>query len=323
MLLKIDGLKTYFKTAYGLLKAVDNVNLSIPNGSVVSLLGESGCGKTITAFSILRLIKKPGKIIEGSINFNGTDILKIPEKKMQSIRGREISMIFQEPMTALNPSFTVEYQIKESLKIHKIIDKSGMDDYIFKLFRSVNIPNPKIILKSYPFSLSGGLRQRVTIAIALSCSPQLLIADEPTTALDVTIQFQILKLLKKIKEERNISILFITHDLGIVADIANYIYVMYTGKVVEKGYMESVFKNPGHPYTEGLLRSYPAKINKNQVKELYSIRGVVPSLYNLPEGCTFYPRCDYAKKLCKENVPELLEIEDNHYAACFKAQGLI
>lgn len=314
-LLKIKNLKTYFYTDEGIVKAVDDVSLRINKGETLCVVGESGCGKSITAMSILRLIPNPpGKIEGGEIVFEGRDILKLSEEEVRSIRGNKISMIFQEPMTSLNPVFTIGSQIIEAIMLHQNLDKKAAIEKAIEALKLVGIPRADEIINSYPHELSGGMRQRAMIAMAMVCNPTLLIADEPTTALDVTIQAQILDLMRKLKQETKTSIMLITHDLGVVAEMADYVSVMYSGKVVEEANVLELFKNPLHPYTLGLLESKP-QIHVDKEK-LYSIPGQVPSPFDLPKGCYFYPRCERAMNICKECVPKLKEINDGHYVSC-------
>jgi oligopeptide/dipeptide ABC transporter ATP-binding protein len=319
--LSVKNLKTHFFSDNGVAKAVDGISFDIPKGKTLCLVGESGSGKSITSLSIMRLIDSPGKIVDGNIFLENIDLLNLSEKEMKNIRGSKISMIFQEPMTSLNPSYTVGFQIMETLKLHNKLSKKELREKAIEALNLVAIPSPEERLKEYPFKLSGGMRQRVMIAMAMACNPNLLIADEPTTALDVTIQAQVLALMNDLKEKKNTSILFITHDLGVVAEMADYVAVMYTGKIVEKSTVENIINSPKHPYTEGLLMSLPQKGKTERKSKLYSIEGNVPSLFNLPEGCTFWPRCPFAKDICKKEKPVLEKITDNHEVACFKVQG--
>lgn len=314
-LLVIKGLKTYFFTRRGEIPAVDGIDIEIPKGKVVGIVGESGCGKSITALSVINLIQKPGKIVEGEINLEGKDLTLLNKKEMRKVRGNEIAYIFQEPMTTLNPVYTVGKQVSEAILLHKKISKAEAKEKVIKIFKEVGIPEPEKRYDSYPHQLSGGLRQRVVIGMAMVCNPKLLIADEPTTALDVTIEAQILKLMKKLQQENNTSIMMITHNLGIVAEICDYVYVMYAGKVMEKTDVFELFKNTLHPYTEGLMKSIPTLSSSKT--HLYSIRGMVPNLLNLPKGCKFCPRCDKATKRCSEEEPNLYEFKKGHYVRCF------
>ncbi|MGE5673279.1 MAG: ABC transporter ATP-binding protein [Mycobacterium leprae] len=317
-LVDIRNLKTYFYTEDGVVPAVDGVNLYIKRGETLGVVGESGCGKSVTSLSVMRLIPNPpGKIVEGEILFEGEDIVKKPEADMRKIRGNDISMIFQEPMTSLNPVYTIGDQIAEAIQLHQGLNQKEATDKAVEMLRLVGIPLPERRVKEYPHQLSGGMRQRVMIAMALSCNPKLLIADEPTTALDVTIQAQILELMKKLKKELGMAIMLITHDLGVVAEMAERVVVMYGGKVVEEGDVVSIFKSPLHPYTEGLLKSIP-RLDED-VEKLHVIEGVVPNPLHLPQGCRFHPRCPYALEKCKESQPELEQVAPGRYVACFIA----
>ncbi|WP_313756338.1 ABC transporter ATP-binding protein [Tissierella sp.] len=319
-ILNIRNLKTYFYTDKGVVPAVDDVSIQVNKGQIVGIVGESGCGKSVTSLSILQLIDLPGKIVDGEIIFNGENLLNYSKAKMRSIRGNKISMIFQEPMTSLNPAYTVGKQVAEVMLIHnKKITKNEAKKIVINMFEHVGIPEPEKRYNSYPHQLSGGLRQRVMIAMALVCRSRLLIADEPTTALDVTIQAQILNLMKNLQKQIDTSIILITHNLGVVADMCDYVYVMYAGKVMEQGDVFELFDSPLHPYTEGLLKSIP-KANNDDVKleRLYSIKGIVPNLLYLPKGCRFSPRCDYAMDICREKEPELVDSGNGHLVRCFK-----
>lgn len=314
-LLEIKNLSVCFKTDDGIVNAVDDVSLSVDTGQTVCLVGESGCGKSVTSLAIMKLIQTPpGEITQGEILFEGNDIIKMDDDKIRHLRGNNIAMIFQDPMTSLNPVYTCGYQIAESLKQHKDITAKEADDKAVTLLNQVKIPDPQKIAAAYPHQLSGGMRQRVMIAMALSCDPKLLIADEPTTALDVTVQAQILDLLAEIKEERNMAILFITHDLGVVAEIADNVVVLYAGKVVERGSAIDIYENAKHPYTIGLMNSVPTLEKSN--KQLYVIPGTLPDATAFGTGCRFYDRCDRHTDACKELPPETT-ITDTHSAACF------
>lgn len=315
--LEIKDLKTYFYTPDGIVKAVDGINLSVKRGSILGIVGESGCGKSMTAMSILNLVPQPpGKIVSGEILYEGRDILKLKESEMRAIRGAKISMIFQEPMTALNPVFTVGEQIAEALRVHKGMNRREAMDKAAELLSLVNIPSARDRIKDYPHQLSGGMRQRVMIAMAISCSPSIVIADEPTTALDVTVQAQVLDLLKQLMEKMGMSMILITHDLGVIAEAANDVAVMYAGRIVEYAGTEGLFAAPTHPYTEGLLNSIP-RFNKKKRERLKAIPGVVPRLLDLPEGCKFYGRCGIAIDRCKKEEPLLKEKAKGHLARCW------
>ena len=318
--LEVKNLKTYFYTDEGEIPAVDGVDFSLERGETLAIVGESGCGKSVTSLSILRLIATPpGKIVDGEILYNGRDLLKLSEKEMRSIRGNDISMIFQEPMTSLNPVFTVGKQIMESLIYHQNMTKEQARERAIEMLRLVDIPNPEKCINNYPYNLSGGMRQRVMIAMALACNPKVLIADEPTTALDVTIQAQILKLMAELQKKTETGIILITHDLGIVAQIARNVMVMYAGEAVEYADVRSIFKDPRHPYTIGLLKSIPS-IHETQ-DELYTIKGMVPSPKNLPKGCLFAPRCEYATERCLQERPPLVDIGEGRKLRCWNCTG--
>ena len=314
-LLEVKDLKTYFYTDAGVAKSVDGVTFSVERGKVLGIVGESGCGKSVTSLSIMRLVDPTtGRYEGGSILFDGQDILKLPEKEMQKLRGNKISMIFQEPMTSLNPVFTIGYQIEESLMLHKGMDKKAARARAIELLEMVGIPEAAKRVDEYPHQLSGGMRQRVMIAMALAGDPELLIADEPTTALDVTIQAQILDLLKELQEKLHMSIIFITHDLGVIAEMADEVAVMYAGEIVEKAKTRELFDDPKHPYTVGLMDSIP-DINQ-EVERLTTLEGLVPSLYDMPKGCHFAPRCKYACPECEEKHVELTDWEGGRQVRC-------
>lgn len=298
-LLEVKNLRTYFFTSSGVLKAVDDVSFDIREGELVSLVGESGCGKSITALSIIRLVPPPGKIVSGEIFFKGEDLTKITEDRMREIRGNSIAMIFQDPMTSLNPVYTIGEQIAEVLRLHRKMNKREAWEAAIEAMREVAIPDPTKRAKDYPHQLSGGMRQRVMIAIALACEPDLLIADEPTTALDVTIQAQILELLNELRQKKRLAVLLITHDLGVVAEVADRVCVMYTGKIVEEAAVAEIFETPRHPYTQGLLRSVP-KLSFSTEKRLQTIEGTLPNLANLPPGCHFAQRCQFRRVECEQ-----------------------
>lgn len=317
-LLQVKGLKTYFLDKRGSVPAVDGVDFVLRRGETLGIVGESGCGKTITAMSILHLLPPKAHIVEGSILFKGTDITHFSSEEMSKIRGKEISMIFQEPMTSLNPVYTVGYQISEAILCHEKLSKKQAREKSIEMLRLVNIPVPEKRVDQYPHQLSGGMRQRVMIAMALSCDPELLIADEPTTALDVTIQAQILDLLRDLRKKLNMSIMMITHDLGVVAEMADYVLVMYSGKVMEYTKVDELFKDPLHPYTQGLCKALP-KIG-DTVEKLYVIPGRVPSLYDLPKGCRFWPRCPFKEERCKTELPPLYRRGERR-VSCFRYES--
>jgi len=317
-LLEVKNLHTYFETKRGTVKAVNGVSYSVEAGKTLGVVGESGSGKSVSAMSIIKLLDGNGYIDQGEIIFDGKDLVKVPINEMQHIRGNDISVIFQEPMTSLNPVFTVERQISEPFIIHQGMSKKEASKQVVEMLSLVRIPNPEAVAKQYPHQLSGGMRQRVMIAMALACKPKLLIADEPTTALDVTIQAQILKLMNELKEETNTSILFITHDLGVINEMADDVAVMYCGQVVEKAPAKDIFGDKSkysHPYTEGLMYSIP-RLDTPADTRLEAIPGAVPHPLNLPKGCKFAPRCKYATDKCKQVEPELLEIEEGHEIRC-------
>lgn len=315
-LLEIKDLHTSFFTHLGEVKAVSGVSFGVDEGEVVAVVGESGSGKSVTAFSAMRLVSEPGKIVSGSISFEGQDLAKVPEKQMQKIRGNQISMIFQDPMTSLNPVLTVGDQITEALKWHQNMDKTQGRKIALDMLRLVGIPSPESRLSQYPHEFSGGMRQRVMIAIALACNPKLLIADEPTTALDVTIQAQIMDLLRDLKNKLGTSVILITHDLGVVAGMANRVIVMYGGKVVETGYVNDIYYNSKHPYTWGLLRSV-TRLDSDEKQRLIPIDGQPPDLLHPPKGCGFCDRCDYAMRVCLDNPPEFFDIGNGHKSRCW------
>lgn len=319
-LLELIDLKTYFYTEYGVVRAVDGVSLTVKPCQTVGLVGESGCGKSVTSLAIMRLIRPPGKIVGGEISFNqeGKSIclskLDPRGKQIRSIRGNEIAMIFQEPMTSLNPVFTIGSQIMESIILHQRLNKKEARGRAIQMLNKVGIPLPEQRIDEYPHQLSGGLRQRAMIAMALSCRPSLLIADEPTTALDVTIQAQVLDVMMDLQDEFKTSIIMITHDLGVIAETADEVVVMYVGKVVEKASVYNVFHHPKHPYTQGLMESLPSITAP--ATSLHPIKGVVPDPINAPVGCRFEPRCPKAMEICKTNAPSLSNVAPNHWVAC-------
>ena len=317
-LLEVTDLKTQFPTRAGLVRAVDGVSFTIGEGELLGLVGESGCGKSITALSIMRLIYPPGKIVEGSIKFKGEELTKASDERLREIRGNDIAMIFQDPMTSLNPVYRVGEQIAEALRLHRKLDKKAAWNAAIDAMREVAIPSPERRVNDYPHQLSGGMRQRVMIAMALACDPELLIADEPTTALDVTIQAQILELLDELRRSRKLAVLLITHDLGVVAEVADRVCVMYTGKVVEESGVDELFADPKHPYTRGLLRSVPklTEVGIAKAERLQTIEGTVPSPTNLPFGCHFAPRCEHRMEVCVSGYIPLTELESGVKVRC-------
>jgi oligopeptide/dipeptide ABC transporter ATP-binding protein len=317
MLLEVRDLSTSFFTARGEARAVDGVSFSLDAGRTLGLVGESGCGKSVTSLSIMRLVAAPGRIVGGSVSFDGTDLLSLSEDEMREVRGDRIAMIFQDPMTSLNPVYTVGDQIAEAVRLHQGLGRRASWERAVEMMALVAIPDPRRRAASYPHELSGGMRQRVMIAMALSCTPKLLIADEPTTALDVTIQAQILELLARLQREMNLALLLITHDLGVVAEVCDDVAVMYAGKIVERGTARQIFKRPAHPYTRGLLRSIPRLAGEgNRVSRLDSIEGTVPGLLSLPPGCRFAPRCAHRVALCDAAEPELMDAGGGQLARC-------
>ena len=314
-MLSVEDLKVYFFSDGRVARAVDGVSYAVQNGETVCLVGESGCGKTVSALAIMRILPMPpGRIMGGRILFNGQNLLDLDEEEMQKVRGKQMAMIFQEPMTSLNPVFTVEDQIGEAIMVHENISQEELRRRCVQLLRDVGIPSPEERLKDYPHQLSGGQRQRVMIAMALACNPDLVIADEPTTALDVTIQAQILSLFRELKKRREMSLLYITHDLGVVSTIADRIYVMYAGVIAEQGNTGSIFREPKHPYTQGLLASLPSRAKRG--KALYSIPGTVPNPAYKPAGCPFHPRCPHAIDPCRSIYPALCDYGGGHLSRC-------
>ncbi|NBG89368.1 ABC transporter ATP-binding protein [Isachenkonia alkalipeptolytica] len=314
--LKAEGIKTSFQTSEGKVVAVNDVDLTIKEGKILGVVGESGCGKSVTALSIMRLVPQPnGKIEEGRIEFMGKNLLELSNEEMRKIRGAEISMIFQEPMTALNPVYSIGNQMNEMLKVHRGLSEKQATERSIELINMVGIPRAEKVIKEYPHQLSGGMRQRVMIAMALSCDPKFMIADEPTTALDVTIQAQVLELMKDLNEQMGTSIMFITHDLGVIAEMADDVVVMYAGKIVEEADVVTLFHDPKHPYSVGLLKSRPDMVEEDE--ELEAIEGMVPSLLNMPKGCPFNPRCKHCMEICKEKMPVLKEITPGHKVRCW------
>jgi oligopeptide transport system ATP-binding protein len=319
-LLQVKDLKTYFFTDDGVVRAVDGVTYDIQIGEIMGLVGESGCGKTVSALSILRLIPNPpGRIIAGEILFEGEDLLKTDDEEIRNIRGHRIAMIFQEPMTSLNPVLTIGRQITESLELHLKMDRASATRRAIELMEMVGIPEAKTRIHDYPHQFSGGMRQRVMIAMALSCNPKLLLADEPTTALDVTIQAQILELLTKLTRDLGTAVIIITHNLGVVARYADRVYVMYAGKIVETAAARELYGNPRHPYTLGLLKSVP-RLDQTRKDRLEPIEGFPPDLIHMPEGCSFRPRCKYAVARCQREEPPLQPVTSAHQAACWEWQ---
>jgi oligopeptide/dipeptide ABC transporter ATP-binding protein len=327
-ILEIEDLQTHFFTPAGAIRAVDGVSYSLRSGETLGVVGESGCGKSVTALSILRLVANPpGRIVGGAIRFEGTNLLDLTETEMERIRGNDISMIFQEPMTSLNPLMTVGRQISEAIVLHQGLSQRDATDQATEMLRRVHIPEPERRVHAYPHQLSGGMRQRVMIAMALSCNPKVLIADEPTTALDVTIQAQILDLMRELQDTLGTAIILITHDMGVVAETADRVVVMYAGRKVEEASVDDLFERPGHPYTKGLLGSIPsldvaARSNTNRAR-LTEIKGMVPSLANLPKGCSFAARCSFATDECRAAYPPLVQHEPGHFIACWYADRLL
>jgi oligopeptide/dipeptide ABC transporter ATP-binding protein len=326
--LEVDNLQTHFFTAAGVMKAVDGVSYSVKSGETLGVVGESGCGKSVTALSILRLVATPpGRIVGGAIRFQGKNLLDLTEKEMETIRGNDVSMIFQEPMTSLNPLFTVGKQISEAIALHQGLSKKDAHEKAIEMLRRVYMPEPEKRAQVYPHQMSGGMRQRVMIAMALSCNPKVLIADEPTTALDVTIQAQILDLMRELQDQFGTAIVLITHDMGVVAENADRVVVMYAGRKVEEAPVADLFDRPGHPYTKGLLGSIPhldeVALSGARRTRLNEIKGMVPSLAKLPAGCRFAPRCSLATDQCRTHYPPLQEHRPNHWVSCWQAETLL
>jgi oligopeptide/dipeptide ABC transporter ATP-binding protein len=314
-LLTINNLKTHFHIGKRVVKAVDGVSVSVNEGETLALVGESGCGKSVTAMSIMRLVPEPPAQLSGEILFRGEDMLKLPAERVRAIRGKEISMIFQEPMTSLNPAYSIGEQISEAVRVHGTMDKKAAWERAVEMLEMVGIPAAAQRAGEYPHQMSGGMRQRVMIAMALACSPKLLLADEPTTALDVTIQAQILDLIRKLARELNTALILITHDLGVVAEMAQRMAIMYAGRIVEQGSVAEVFARPRHPYTAGLMESIP-RLDGVKKQKLHTIEGVVPDLSQLPPGCAFAGRCEYAQPLCRAEYPPLTVLADGRQLAC-------
>jgi oligopeptide/dipeptide ABC transporter ATP-binding protein len=326
--LEIENLQTHFFTAGGVVRAVDGVSYAVRSRETLGVVGESGCGKSVTALSILRLVADPpGRIVGGAIRFAGTNLLDLTERQMEGIRGNDISMIFQEPMTSLNPLMTVGRQISEAIALHRGLSRRDAMDRAIEMLRRVHIPDPERRAHAYPHQLSGGMRQRAMIAMAVSCNPKLLIADEPTTALDVTIQAQILDLMRELRETLGTAIVLITHDMGVVAENADRVVVMYAGRKVEEASAKDLFEQPGHPYTKGLLGSIPdveaAAHTRTRRARLNEIKGMVPSLASLPQGCTFAPRCGLASEQCRASYPPLVQYRPDHWVACWHAEHVL
>jgi oligopeptide/dipeptide ABC transporter ATP-binding protein len=319
-LLEIENLKTYFYTWAGVVKAVDGISLKVKEGETLGLVGESGSGKSVTALSILQIVPKPGKIIDGRILYRGENLLEKKEEEMQKIRGKEIAYIFQDPATSLNPVFSIADQLVEVIRRHQNVSKDQALEKAIELFRLVEIPDPEIKMWNYPHQLSGGMKQRIAVARALSCQPTLLLADEPTTNLDVTIQAQILELMKNLKKKLGMAMILITHDMGVVAGVADRIAVLYAGRVCESASTRTIFYNPLHPYTKALLTAVPNLAMRKE--KLTIIRGTIPNLIEPPTGCRFHPRCDFAEPACIATVPPLVEIEPEHYVACIRAKEI-
>lgn len=322
-LLEIRNLKTYFRQDHKIFRSVDGVSFHINAGEILGLVGESGCGKSVTSLSIMRLLGEKGYTAGGEILFEGTDLLKLPENEMNQIRGQKIAMIFQDPMVSLNPVYSVGQQLTEAIRAHKKISKADAMAHALDMLNKVGIPSPEQRLREYPHQLSGGMRQRVMIAMALCLQPRLLIADEPTTALDVTIQAQILNLIRRMNREMGMSVLMITHDLGVIAQLCDRVVVMYAGQIVEMADVKSLFQNPLHPYTSGLMRAIPTLNRQNtDSQELYTIPGMVPSPDNLPQGCRFAERCPYMQEPCTAAIPPLRHEGNNHFSACIRADAV-
>jgi oligopeptide/dipeptide ABC transporter ATP-binding protein len=327
-LLEVDNLQTHFFTPAGIVKAVDGVSYAVKRGETLGVVGESGSGKSVTALSILRLVAEPpGKIVGGAVRFQGVNLLDLSEPDMEAVRGNDISMIFQEPMTSLNPLFSVGGQISEAVALHQGLSRRAAMEQAVEMLRRVYIPEPEKRAHAYPHQLSGGMRQRAMIAMALSCNPQVLLADEPTTALDVTIQAQILDLIRELQDRLGMAIVLITHDMGVIAENADRVVVMYAGRKVEEADVDDIFDNPGHPYTKGLLGSIPhldvAARGGIRRPRLEEIKGMVPSLAALPKGCSFAPRCNLASDPCREAYPPLRQHRPGHWVACWQAEQLL
>ena len=319
IVLDIKNLRSHFFTAKGQVPAVDGVSIRVPAGKIIGIVGESGCGKSMTSMSVMGLLRYPGRVVGGTITLDGKDITHLRPKEISKVRGNEISMIFQEPMTSLNPVYPVGKQVREAILLHQKVSKEEAKERVLDIFRAVGISEPEKRYYSYPHQLSGGLRQRVMIGMAMVCRPKVMIADEPTTALDVTIEAQILRLMKKLCQEQGTSIILITHNMGVVAEVCDYVYVMYAGKVMEQAGTFELFERTSHPYTQGLLRSIPRLDEK--AERLYTIDGVVPNLLHLPKGCSFCTRCSQAEDRCFAEKPRLYETSEGHGVRCFLYEG--
>ncbi len=317
--LQISNLKSHFFTSKGVVPAVDGVSIDVPPGKIIGLVGESGCGKSMTAMSVMGLLRHPGRVVDGKILLEGRDITHLSRKELSKIRGNEISMIFQEPMTSLNPVYPVGKQVQEAILLHQKVSKEEAKQRVIDIFKEVGIPEPEKRYRSFPHQLSGGMRQRVMIGMAMVCRPKVMIADEPTTALDVTIEAQILRLMKRLRDELGTSIILITHNMGVVAEVCDYVYVMYAGNVMEQAETFELFERTRHPYTQGLLKSIPKLDTKEE--RLYTIEGVVPNLLHLPKGCNFCNRCDQATEQCFLEKPGLYETGKGHKVRCFRYEG--
>jgi len=319
VLLQVEDLRTFFFTRKGMVKAVDGISFHVDEGETFGLIGESACGKTVTALSIMRLLPEPaGQVVDGKIILDGVNLVELDKKEMRKYRGKVISMILQDPMTSLNPVFTVGDQIAEAVRLHQGLRDEQVTEEVISALKLLQIPAPEMRLRDYPFQLSGGMRQRVVGAIAMSCHPRLLIADEPTTALDATIQAQYIALFKDVQEKTNVSIIFITHDFGVVANMCHRVAVMYAGKILETATTREIFKEPKHPYTNALMQSVPRLDQKGG--RLYSIKGQPPSLRDLPPGCRFFPRCPIAEDICQQQEPAEVEVTKGHFVSCWRVQ---
>ena len=317
VVLRVNDLRTYFQTRWGTVKAVDGISFDLRRGETLGIVGESGSGKSVTMLSLMRLIPMPpGRIVSGNIELDGEDLLQLSESEMNKVRGSKIALIIQDPMTSLNPVFTIGNQVSEAIRIHQDIPKRSVMEQALSMLRKVNIPAAESRMRDYPHQMSGGMRQRVVGAIGISCQPQVLIADEPTTSLDVTIQAQYLALLRELQRDSNVGLIFITHDFGIVAKMCDRVAVMYAGRIVEQGSVRDIFNNPSHPYTEALLASVPKM--EDDVDRLYSIEGQPPTLHDLPAGCPFAPRCHYVMDQCREEYPARVTLTEGHFASCWR-----